>query len=709
MSRLRSTLTALSIALVALCATACGDRITDPGPALGDVLVLPDTTVSQAVTAASTNCVPTPSASSLKADATATGVRIKISLTKSACAKFLYRVKEETSVSWASVRGTQPVRGTQTLTVALSRNTGAERTARFLVTDEGGKKTLASFRITQGAAPCIGSISPTQITAIENAGSYSASLSVGSKCDWKATSDASFVSLAPNSGRGSAKITLKVASTATSRTARIIVTEKSTGRQIALVQLAQSAPPAALPCGIGLNPANHSVGISGGIVSSAVSLTNASCHPRVSSAAAWLTTPTTQVTGNTSVAITATANGGGARQGAIHFLHPSTGTLLGSITISQPGAVTTPCNAVTLASRTAQVSAAAQSVSVQITAPEGCPGTNSSSASWATPSPRSFSGSTSLVVAVAANTSTTSARTATITVRLTSGKSTTFAITQNPAVPPCTGAFRSTPSAFAAGGSAANVAIGTTGNCGTLTAAVSSSWITASIVSTGTLRIAVAANATSTSRSGTVRLLQVSTGAVLASINISQNGTPAPVPVCSFTVTPAALHASTAFTPFQFAVVPTARCNPWSAVSSDSWIQINSGNQYSGSAAILGSVSNHSGVNARGGAITLRGNDGVSVSIPITQVGNGVPQPTLQVSPAQLMLDNSFQQPVVRVTTTLCYSITSSASWIAVRGGTQLCGTQTVTLDVSFNSGAARSAVIFFGGTAVTVIQAGTH
>jgi hypothetical protein len=355
------------------------------------------------------------------------------------------------------------------------------------------------------------------------------------------------------------------------------------------------------------------------------------------------------------------------------------------------------------------VAAAGGTISGQLTVANGCSGTIASNVSWARPVTGSFTGSGSVEIVVDANVSTSATRTATITARLVDGATDRLTITQARAPVPCTFTTNPASVSLAAGGGSTTSRVSRASTCPTPSISVSANWLTASLASSTSLRITASANTVPLPRSGTVRLVDPVTGAVHAEVAVQQAPAPVAPATCSFSATPALFSLTSAFNPFAVTITPSAAsCSPWSAVVDAPWVSLTA-QQYSGTAVVRGQALANASPNPRAATITVRGAGGQIQVVTIRQEGTVVSGPMPQVSPAALALDNSFQQVTLQVTTSQCYQVIESASWIAVRGGTQLCGSRSIPLDISFNGGAARSAAILVGGTTVTVSQAGTR
>jgi len=69
-------------------------------------------------------CTVSPAASSVRAVVNGGTVKIKLTVPRTSCAT--YRVRTEDGSAWARVASSQPVRGSQTVAIAVTRNSGAQ-------------------------------------------------------------------------------------------------------------------------------------------------------------------------------------------------------------------------------------------------------------------------------------------------------------------------------------------------------------------------------------------------------------------------------------------------------------------------------------------------------------------------------------------------------------------------------------------------------
>jgi hypothetical protein len=192
---------------------------------------------------------------------------------------------------------------------------------------------------------------------------------------------------------------------------------------------------------------------------------------------------------------------------------------------------------------------------------------------------------------VAANAST-SSRTGTITIA-----GLTFTVTQLGAAPTCTYSINPTSQQFTASGGTSSATVTTQAGCA-WTAVSNAAWITvtsgASGTGSGSVAYSVAANASTSPRSGTITIAG-------QTFTINQDGA---VSSCVGTL-------STAGKSFTAAggtgtVNVTASCT-WTAVSNASWITVTSGASGTGNGVVAYSVAANTTGSGRTGTITIAG------------------------------------------------------------------------------------------------------
>ena len=239
-------------------------------------------------------------------------------------------------------------------------------------------------------------VSTTQFAAVGGTGTISVTSSGG--CGWTASSDSSWITVAPLSGTGSGNVSLTVApNIGTVRTGTVTVA----GVPITVVQTgAGGGPPS---CTVTLQPTSTTVTAAGGPRTVTV---NATCAWTASSGVPWITLATpASGSGNGNVGFNVAVNTSPA---------PRVGSLTigaATLTVSQAGA---PCTA-TINPTTRSVTAMGGNIIVGVSTATGCPWAAMSHASFVTiTAGASGTGNGTVTLSVAQNTGVARTGTATI-------------------------------------------------------------------------------------------------------------------------------------------------------------------------------------------------------------------------------------------------------------------------------------------------------
>ncbi len=160
---------------------------------------------SYTVSQSAASCGYTLSATSLSAVAAGTTAPVNVSTTGTSCTW-----TAASSAAWATV---SPAGGTGNggVTVTVSANTGASRTATLTI---GGQ----AYAVTQAAASCSYGVSP--VSAAVAAAGQSSTLSVSpsaASCAWTAASVVDWLAVAPTSGTGSGTVSFTAAQNSTGK------------------------------------------------------------------------------------------------------------------------------------------------------------------------------------------------------------------------------------------------------------------------------------------------------------------------------------------------------------------------------------------------------------------------------------------------------------------------------------------------------------
>jgi hypothetical protein len=165
-----------------------------------------------------------------------------------------------------------------------------------------------SLTVTQQAAPCAFSISPTSLTVAAGGGTGAAAITTGATCGWTASAGATWITITgAASGTGNGTITFAVAANSGSqRTGTLTIA----GQTFTITQDA--------PCSYSISPTSQTIGAAA--AGGAISVTaGALCAwSAASSNPEWLTiTEGASGSGNGQVKFAATANTTGADRSAI--------------------------------------------------------------------------------------------------------------------------------------------------------------------------------------------------------------------------------------------------------------------------------------------------------------------------------------------------------------------------------------------------------
>ena len=387
------------------------------------------------------------------------------------------------------------------------------------------------------------------------------------------------------------------------------------------------------------------------------------------------------------------AAGGGTGGRTIIFNvdpNPNTTTRTGRIdvagstfTVTQAGVA---CS-YTVSPASASIGASAGSGSFTVSSPTGCSWTATSNASWITLGTTSGSGNRTVSYSVAANSST-SSRTGTVTV---GGK--TFTITQ--AGVACTYTVSPASASVGASTGSGSFTVNCPGSC-SWTATSNASWLTLGAVrsgsGTGTVSYTVAANSSTSSRTGTVTV-----GG--KTFTITQAGAAV---TCTYTLSPSSASFGASTSSGSFTINCPGSCS-WTATSNASWITLGAVRSGSGSGTVSYTVAANSSTSSRTGTVTVAGR-----TFTITQAGAAVTC-TYTVSPASASVGASAGSGsfTVNSPTGCSWTATSNVTWITL-GTTSGSGTGTVSYSVAANTGtSSRTGTVTAGGKTFSVTQAG--
>jgi len=355
-----------------------------------------------------------------------------------------------------------------------------------------------------------------------------------------------------------------------------------------------------------------------------------------------------------------------------------------------PPMVASPCvYAVSPGTRTAPAAGESNSFAIT-TGNASCIWTATSNASWLVPT-STGTGNGSVAYTVAANTGLVS-RTGVITVN---GQ--TFTVTQAAAAITCTYSIAPTSfSAAAAGGSSTFALTASDASCA-WTATTSSSFLTVNTPSgtgSGTIGFTVAANPSTSSRTGTI-----SAGGQTFTVTQA-----AAAIACTYSIDPTSFSAAAAGGSSTFALTASDASCAWTAATSSSFLTVNTPSG-TGSGTIGFTVAANTSTSSRTGTISAGGQ-----TFTVTQGGNC----TFTFNPSTVNIPaagGSFSSALTASDQSCAWTATTTASFITITASREALaasgtGNGTVTFTVAANTGAARSGTVTVGSQTFTVSQA---
>ena len=572
------------------------------------------------------------------------------------------------AAEWISITSSTNGQGTGTVNFAAAANPTAIVRRGALVVGE------RRVELSQSGAACLFTLAPQTATVPAAGGDGAVTLNAIEGCQWSATSQADWISIAgPSSGTGSGSIRFAAAANdGPARSGLIAIADRT-------FAVNQSASGTA--CAIALDKTEQIVPAAGGTDAVTVAA-QGDCTWTAVSHAAWIAIASGGTgRGTALVTLTIAPNTAGSRVGLV--------TIGGqTYVITQAAGATSGCS-YSLVSSSYAAPAAGGATTVGVTAPPGCAWTASSQASWITIAGGAVgNGSGSVTLAVAANTG--SQRSGSVTA---AGR--TFTVTQAAAVttPSCT--YDINPdeqSVPAAGGAAAGVRVNAQNGC-QWTAASQAAWITvangASGSGNGTVNLTIAANL-GAERSGAVTIAGHAHTVTQASGLLP----------CSYALDTSEAASGTAGGTIQVAVSAGLACG-WQAQSHASWITVTSGASGLGNGTVRLAVAANSGAQ-RSGTVTIAGQ-----TLTVTQA----PAPascTFALSPTTQAVGPLGGDFTVSITTqTGCtWSATTGDNWIQLLGDTTGTGSGTIAYRVGLGLLFSRSGRVTAGGQGLTVNQA---
>ena len=460
----------------------------------------------------------------------------------------------------------------------------AGRTATLTI----GSQTATVAQSGDAGPNCNFVVDPTSGSFGPAGGGASVGVTAPTECRWNASSQAAWIGISSgSSGSGSGPVDYVVAAnpSANSRIGTLTVA----GRVVTVSQVGVGSG-----CTYDVAPDSASFAAAGGTATLTVAA-QPGCGWAAISQDAWITVSAgSPGTGNGAVQYAVAANTAATGR---------TGTLVVAgqpVTITQAGTGTT-CG-YTAAPPSASYAAAGGTGGITITTQAGCLWTATSQAAWITiTAGASGNGNGAVQYSVAANTGS-AGRTGSITA---AGQ--TVTITQAGTGPTCMYGIAPNSASYPASASSGNVAVTTAAGCA-WTATSQAAWIAitsgASGSGNGTVQYTVAANTTSSGRTGTITV-------ATQTVTISQAGT---APSCTYNAAPATAFYPTAGGTGAVTVTTQPGC-AWTATSQAAWITITAGASGTGNGTIQYSIAANTGA-GRASTITVGGQ-----TVAITQDG----------------------------------------------------------------------------------------
>ena len=526
------------------------------------------------------------------------------------------------------------------------------------------------LEISQGAAPCRVAVETVAFTLGADGGNQAVSVTAPRGCSWTVISAANWISVAVDSGTGSARLAFTVeANAGAPRSGSLAVADQT-------ITIAQATGVPA--CTYAVSPVTQVIGATGGTGTVAVTAASG-CAWSATSTASWIGVEAASTgAGNGRVTFAISPNSGPARSG--------TAVVAGQmVTVNQAASAPAPPNcSYAISPGGASMSASSGTATVAITAPSGCGWTASSQAAWiAVASGSSGTGSGNVTMTVSANAG--PARLGTVSV---AGQ--TFTVQQAAAAAAAACSYVINPSsaaASAAAGAGPAITISAPKGC-EWTASSNAAWISITSGTSGSgdgrVGFSVSANA-GAARSGTMTI-----AGQAFTVNQAAN--------CSYSISQAnAAIGSVGGAGPGITVTATAGC-AWTSTSNAPWISVTSGSAGTGNGSMTFTVAANPGA-SRSGTVMIAGQ-----TLTVNQAANC----SYSINPASASVkSDAGNGPAVTVTATAGCSWTavSNDAWITVTAGASGTGNGSVAFKVSKNGGAMRTGTLTIAGQTFTVTQ----
>jgi hypothetical protein len=516
----------------------------------------------------------------------------------------------------------------------------------------------------EAAPECTAQLAPASQNFGAPGGNGIVALTIGTRCNWSATSNADWLTVTSRSnGTGSASVTFNVAANATTASRRATIAVA--GQTFTVTQ-------DGLACSYSIAPGSQTVAAAGGSISVSVTAA-ASCSWSATTQTAWITVDSgASGTGNGTVVLKVDATSGGSRTGTVSIAGQT-------FTVTQAAQ---SCS-YAIDPTTQSLAAIGGSGTIAVSAGSSCAWTATTNDSWITiTTGGSGTGNGTVAYSVSANSG--GARTGTVTV---AGQ--TFTVNQ--AAQACSYAISASTQTVGAAGGTGSVAV-TAGSSCSWTAAANDSWITVTSGAAGTgngnVAFTVAAN-TGAARTGTLTIAG-------QSFTVNQAAQ-----ACTYTLNPTSRSSPAAGETTSVTMTAGSGC-AWTSTSNASWIAVTAGATGTGNGTITLAIAANVGA-ARTGTVTIAGQ-----TFTVSQAA--VPC-TFTISPTEQRFGNDGGRGTVSVTAaaSCAWTAVSNVPWITVTSGGTGTGNGTVGFTVTANTGADRTGTVTIAGHIFTVTENHGH
>jgi hypothetical protein len=573
------------------------------------------------------------------------------------------------NATWIAITSGASSSGSKTVGYSVAANTSAART---------GTMTIAglTFTVNQAGSACSYSLNPTGASLTAASGAYTVQVTATSGCAWTAASNAGWITVTSGSsetGAGTVNYSVTANSATSARSGSITIA----GSTFTVTQAASAGT-----SGFTLNPSSASLTASAQTGSVMLTSSSASASWTSSNSSNWITiTNGSSGTGSRSIAYSVTANASASPRTASLTIAGLT------FTITQAG----PSCSYSLNPTSATVASSAGTYTVKITTTAGCAYTSTSSANWiSVTSGASGTGSGTITYTVVPNTAST-ARDAAIV----SGGA-VLSILQVAPTPPYI--LNPSSASYAPAAVTGTVVVSETTGNSSWTAVSNASWIavTSGASSSGNGRVgySVAANNTSSTRTGTITIAGLPFEIMQGPGSSS----------CSYSLNPTSASIVAAAETYNVLVTTGPGCS-WTAVSNSSFLYVMEGASGSGTGLVVFGPTPNTGA-ARTGSLTIAG-----INFPVSQAGASAGTAVFSLSASTASIPATAVTGTVGLTAsspTAPWTAVSQAPWLTITKGASGVGSGAITYAIAANNTSnSRMGLVMIAGLPYTVTQAG--